>query len=96
MTALSKNVYFEVLDNIVNKYNNTINRTIKTKPVDVTCDSNAENTTKIPKKKKLNLKLVIVLGYQNTKQFLLRNISKTGQKKFLSLTKLKIQLHGDT
>ena len=96
MTALSKNVYFEVLDNIVNKYNNTINRTIKTKPVDVTCDSNAENTTKIPKKKNLNLKLVIVLGYQNTKQFLLRNISKTGRKKFLSLTKLKIQLHGDT
>ena len=96
MTALSKNVYFEVLDNIVKKYNNTINRTIKTKPVDVTCDSNAENTTKIPKKKNLNLKLVIVLGYQNTKQFLLRNISKTDQKKFLSLTKLKIQLHGDT
>ena len=31
MTSVSKNVYFDVLDNIVNKYNNTVHRTIKTK-----------------------------------------------------------------
>ena len=36
MTATSKNVYFEVLDDIVNKYNNTVLRTIKIKPVEVT------------------------------------------------------------
>ena len=42
MTAISKNVYFNVLDNIVNKYNNTIHRTIKMKPIDVTDDSFAE------------------------------------------------------
>ena len=42
MTALSKNVYFDVLDNIVNKYNNTVHRTIKMKPIDVTSDSYAE------------------------------------------------------
>ena len=35
MTAISKNVYFDVLDDIVNKYNNTVHRTIKTKPIDV-------------------------------------------------------------
>ena len=29
MTAISKNVYFDVLDDIVNKYNNTVHRTIK-------------------------------------------------------------------
>ena len=28
-TAISKNVYFDVLDDILNKYNNTIHRTIK-------------------------------------------------------------------
>ena len=39
MTAVSKNVYFDVLDNIVNKYNNTVHRTIKMKPIDVTSDS---------------------------------------------------------
>ena len=42
MTAISKNVYFDVLDDIVNKYNNTIHKTIKMKPIDVTDDSFAE------------------------------------------------------
>ena len=42
MTAISKNVYFDVLDDIVNKYNNTVHRTIKMKPIDVTSDSNDE------------------------------------------------------
>ena len=36
MTAISKNVYFDVLDNIVDKYNNTVHRTIKMKPIEVT------------------------------------------------------------
>ena len=42
MAAISKNVYFDVLDHIVNKYNNTVHRTIKMKPIDVTSDSYAE------------------------------------------------------
>ena len=29
MTAVSKNVYFDVLENIVDKYNNTVHRTMK-------------------------------------------------------------------
>ena len=39
MTAISKNVYFDVLDDIVNKYNDTVHRTIKMKPIDVTSNS---------------------------------------------------------
>ena len=39
MTAVSKNVYFDVLDDIVNKQNNTVHRKIKVKPIDVTSDS---------------------------------------------------------
>ena len=39
MAAISKNVYFDVLDYIVNKYNNTVHETIKMKPIDVTDDS---------------------------------------------------------
>ena len=31
VTTISKNVYFDVLEDIVNKYNNTIHRTIKMK-----------------------------------------------------------------
>ena len=42
MTAVSKIVYFDVLDDIVNKYNNTVHRTIKMKLIDVTSDSYAE------------------------------------------------------
>ena len=42
MTAISKNIYFDVLHDIVNKYNNTVHRTIKMKPVDVTDDYYAE------------------------------------------------------
>ena len=37
------NVYYDVLDEIVNKYSNTINRTIKMKPMDDTSDSYAEH-----------------------------------------------------
>ena len=39
VTAVSKNVYFDVLDNIVDKYNDTVYRTIKIKSIDVTSDS---------------------------------------------------------
>ena len=35
MTLVSKNVYIDKLDDIVNEYNNTYHRTIKLKPVDV-------------------------------------------------------------
>ena len=42
MTAFSKNVYFDVLDDIANKHNNTVHRTIKMKPVDVISESYAE------------------------------------------------------
>ena len=41
MTAISKNVYYNVLDDIVNKYDNTVHKT-KKKPIDVTDDSYAE------------------------------------------------------
>ena len=36
MTAISRNVYLDVLDDIVDIYNNTVHKTIKTKPIDVT------------------------------------------------------------
>ena len=50
MTAISKNVYFHVLDDIVNKYNNTVHKTIKMKPIDVTDDSYAEYNEDFNKK----------------------------------------------
>ena len=35
MTSISKNVYIDKLDDILNEYNNTYYRTIKIKPIDV-------------------------------------------------------------
>ena len=40
--AVSKNIYFDVLDDIVDKYNNTYRRTNKMKPIDVKSDYYAE------------------------------------------------------
>ena len=42
MIAISKNVYFDVWDDIVYMYNNTVLRTIKMKPIDIIHDSYAE------------------------------------------------------
>ena len=41
MTAISKNVYFDVFG-IVIKFNSTVHRKIKMKPIGVTSDSYAE------------------------------------------------------
>ena len=53
MTAISKNIYFDMLDDIVNEYNNTIHRTIKMKLIDVKdnayVDSKKEINDKDPK-----------------------------------------------
>ena len=42
MTGISKNVYFDVLNDIVHKYNNTVHKAVKMKPIDVTDYSYAE------------------------------------------------------
>ena len=53
MTSVSKNVYIDKLDDIVNKYNNTYHSTIKVKPVDVKSntyiDSSKETNDNNPK-----------------------------------------------
>ena len=40
VTAIGKNVYYDVLDDVVNKYNNTKHSTIKMKPIDVGDNNN--------------------------------------------------------
>ena len=53
MTSMSKNVYFDKLHTIANKYNNTYHSTIKMKPVDVKSntyiDSSKEINNNVPK-----------------------------------------------
>ena len=67
ITAISKNLYFDVLDDIVNKYSSTAYRTIKMKPTDLTSNFYAECNEY--SNKILYLKLVIMLEFQNIKIF---------------------------
>ena len=79
MTSISKNVCIDKLSGIINEYNNTYHRTIKKKPADV-----KDNTfVKYFMSKIINSKLVIILEYQNTKIFLLKDILQIGLKKIL-------------
>ena len=53
MTSISKNVYYDALDDVVKKYNNSYHNTTKMKPIDVRDDSfveyNEESNEKDPK-----------------------------------------------
>ena len=92
MTAISKNVYFDLLDDIVDKYNNTVHITIKMKPIDVTDDSYAEYNEDFNKKDS-KFKVgdhVRISKYKNTPKDMLQ----IGHEKFLLLVKLKIQFCG--
>ena len=68
MTAISKNVYFDVLNDIVDEYNNTVHKTIKIKPIEVTDDYYAEyneNFNKKDPKFKVDEKNVRISKYKN-------------------------------
>ena len=75
ITSVSKNVYIDKLDDIVNKYNNSYHSTIKMKPVDIKSstfiDSNKDINNKDPK-----FKIVMLLKYQNIKIYLQNVTSK--------------------
>ena len=59
ITSISKNVYIDKLDDIVDEYNNTYHTTIKMKPIDIK-DNTYINANKEINNKVLNLKLVIM------------------------------------
>ena len=81
MTSISKNMYIDKLDDIVNEYNNTYHRTIKMKPVDVKhntyIDSSKKVNDKYPKFKVGNHQRI------SKKTFLLKVTLQIGLKTFL-------------
>ena len=91
MAAVWKNFYFDVLDDIVDKYNNTFHETIEIKPIDFKSDSyaeyNVDSDEKSPKFKVSDR--VRISKYKNifAKEYTLK-------KKFSLLAKLKMQFHG--
>ena len=74
-----------MLDDIVNKCNNTVHRTIKMKPIDVTSDSYAEYNEDCNKKDP---------KFKVGDHVRISNMLQIGWKKFLLLAKLKIQFLG--
>ena len=75
-------MYIDTSDDVVNKYNNIYHSRVKVKPVDVKSNiyiySSKELIIKI-----LNLKLVVLLEYQNIEIFLQKVTLQIGLKKFL-------------
>ena len=68
MATINKNIYFDVLDDIVDKYNKTVHRTIKIKPIEVTNDYYAEYNEDLSNKKNLKFKVgdnVKISKYKN-------------------------------
>ena len=88
MTSISKNVYIDKLDDIGNKCNNTYQRTIKMKPLDVKSmtyiDPSKEINNEYPK-----FKIGDAVRISNIKIFLQKSMFQFGQKRFLWLKKLK-------
>ena len=65
--TISKNVYTNKLDDIVNKYNNTYHNTIKMKPVDVKSNAYIDSSKEINNKDpKLNIDIFLRISkYKN-------------------------------
>ena len=69
MISTSKNVHIDKLDDMMNKYNNTCHSTIKMESVDLKSNSYINFSKGINDELILNLKLVIILEYQNIEIF---------------------------
>ena len=82
MAAISKNVYVNVLNDIANKYNNTVHKTINILILNVLMLQMIMmlNTKKNLIKKILNLMMVTMYKFQNIKIFLPKDILLIGQK----------------
>ena len=82
MTPISKNMYVDKLDDLINKYNNKYHKRIKMNSADVKSNtyinSNKELMIKI-----LHLRLVILLKSENIRIFLQKTVFQIGLKKFL-------------
>ena len=63
MASISKILYIDKLDNMVNKYNNTYHSTIKMKPVDVKSSTFIDLSKKNNKNKTPKYKNIFTKGY---------------------------------
>ena len=88
MTAISKIAYFNVLDDIVNKYNNTVYRAIKMKPIDVTSDSYVEYNENFNKKDP-KFKIRDCLRISKYKNIFAKGYAPNWSEEFFVVSKIK-------
>ena len=88
MTSVSKNAYIDKSNDIVYKYNNACHSTIKMKPIDVKSNTYIDSSKEINEKIR-NLKLVIMLDYQNIKVFLQKGYTPNLSKEVFVIKKVK-------
>ena len=86
MTAINKNVYYDVLDDVVYEYNNTKHNTIKMKPKDVKNDINRVHIDEY-NKKDTRFNVGDRVRISKLKIYLLKGILLIGVKKYLLLIK---------
>ena len=93
MTSISKNVYIDKLDDIVDEYNNTYHITIKMKPIDVK-DNTYINTDKKTNDKDPKFKVGDRVRISKYKNIFAKGPAQIGLKKYLLLKNLKILFRG--
>ena len=93
MTSISKNVYIDKLDDIVNEYNNAYHTTIKMKPIDVK-DNTYINTDKETNDKDPKFKVGDRVRISKYKNIFAKGYNPNWSEKYLLLKKLKILFRG--
>ena len=93
MTSISKNVFTDKLNDIVNEYKNTYHRTIKMKPIDVKDNTYIDSIKQVndndPKFKVGNH--VRISKYKNT---FAKDYTPNWSEEVLTISEIKIQFHG--
>ena len=92
MTSVSKNVYIDKLDDIVNEYNNTYHRTIKMKPVDVK-DNTYVDFEKEVNNKDPNFKTGDHVRISKYKNIFVKGYMTNWSEEIFAISKIKIQFH---
>ena len=85
----NKNIYFDVLDDIVDKYNNTIHRTIKIKLIEVTDDYYAEYNEDPSNKKDPKFKVHDNVTISKYKKFFAKGYTPNWSEEVFVINKIK-------
>ena len=89
VSAISKSIYFDVLDDIVQKYNNTVHKTIKMKPIEVTDNYYAEYNEDPSNKKNPKFKVGDHVRIWKYKDILAKGYTLNWSEEVFTINKIK-------